>query len=541
VFLLALLQNTTNCRMLMRRIFLALLSLSTLFITPTFAQAPGALIDVKHYTFDIKLNDADNNIEGKATVTVKFLNGAEGFNLDLVKKNAEGKGMLVSAVTENGKPLKFIQDDEQLKINTHAYKGNTRDYTISYSGVPADGLIISTNAFGHRTFFGDNWPNRAHNWLPCVDNIADKATVDFIVTAPDHYQVISNGLQAEDKQLDGKLRQTHWVEAVALPTKVMVIGVAEFAVDRPGDVNGIPVFTYVFPESKEVGFKSYAMAKNILPYFIKNVGPYSYEKLANVQSKTIFGGMENASAIFYFEESVKSPDIEELMVHEIAHQWFGDGASEKSFGHLWLSEGFATYMTNLYLENKYGADTLKTRLRADRKKVIDFEKKRLTPIVDTAVKTNYMQLLNANSYEKGGWVLHMLRRKLGEAVFWKGIRNYYSRYQGGNANTDDLRQVMEQASGKDLKQFFTQWLRTAGHPNLAVSWKYDEKDNNITINVTQGQEYIYNLLLEVSVDGQLLTVPVKEKSVKARFKVKARPVDVMIDPNVNLLASFDEK
>jgi aminopeptidase N len=541
VFLLALLQNTTNCRMLMRRIFLALLSLSTLFITPTFAQAPGALIDVKHYTFDIKLNDADNNIEGKATVTVKFLNGAEGFNLDLVKKNAEGKGMLVSAVTENGKPLKFIQDDEQLKINTHAYKGNTRDYTISYSGVPADGLIISTNAFGHRTFFGDNWPNRAHNWLPCVDNIADKATVDFIVTAPDHYQVISNGLQTEDKQLDGKLRQTHWVEAVALPTKVMVIGVAEFAVDRPGDVNGIPVFTYVFPESKEVGFKSYAMAKNILPYFIKNVGPYSYEKLANVQSKTIFGGMENASAIFYFEESVKSPDIEELMVHEIAHQWFGDGASEKSFGHLWLSEGFATYMTNLYLENKYGADTLKTRLRADRKKVIDFEKKRLTPIVDTAVKTNYMQLLNANSYEKGGWVLHMLRRKLGEAVFWKGIRNYYSRYQGGNANTDDLRQVMEQASGKDLKQFFTQWLRTAGHPNLAVSWKYDEKDNNITINVTQGQEYIYNLLLEVSVDGQLLTVPVKEKSVKARFKVKARPVDVMIDPNVNLLASFDEK
>lgn len=285
----------------MRKIFFFLLLLPALFFVPAFAQVPGAQIDVKHYTFDIKLNDADNNIEGKATVSIRFLNGAEGFSLDLVKKNAAGKGMLVSAVTENGKPVKFTQDDEQLKINTRAYKGNTRDYAISYSGTPADGLIISTNAFGHRTFFGDNWPNRAHNWLPCVDNIADKATVDFIVIAPDHYQVVSNGLQTEEKQLDGKLKLTHWVEAVALPTKVMVIGVAEFAVDRPGDVNGIPVFTYVFPESKEVGFKSYAVAKNILPYFIKNVGPYSYEKLANVQSKTIFGGMENASAIFYFE------------------------------------------------------------------------------------------------------------------------------------------------------------------------------------------------------------------------------------------------
>ncbi|WP_114939625.1 M1 family metallopeptidase [Mucilaginibacter endophyticus] len=524
----------------MRRIFLVLLSLPTLFTIPTFAQAPGAPIDVKHYTFDIKLNDADNNIEGKATVTVRFLNAADGFNLDLVKKNAAGKGMLVSDVTENGKPVKFTQDDEQLKISTRAYKGNTRDYTISYSGVPADGLIISTNAFGHRTFFGDNWPNRAHNWLPCVDNIADKAPVDFIVTAPDHYQVVSNGLQTEEKQLDGKMKLTHWVETVALPTKVMVIGVAEFAVDRPGDVNGIPVFTYVFPESKETGFKSYAVAKDILPYFIKNVGPYSYEKLANVQSKTIFGGMENASAIFYFEESVKSPEIEELMAHEIAHQWFGDGASEKSFGHLWLSEGFATYMTNLYLESKYGADTLKARLIADRKTVLKFEKSRLSPVVDTAVKTQYMQLLNANSYQKGGWVLHMLRRKLGDDIFWRGIRNYYSKYQGGNANTDDLRRVMEQASGKDLKQFFTQWLRIAGHPNLAVSWKFDEKDNNITINVTQTQENVYNLALEISVDGQLLTVPVKEKSTTARFQLKAKPVDVKIDPNVNLLATFEE-
>ena len=108
----------------------------------------------------------------------------------------------------------------------------------------------------------------------------------------------------------------------------MVIGVADFAIDHPADVGNIPLYTYVFPESKDAGFKSYQVAKEILPYYIKMIGPYAYEKLANVQSKTIFGGMENASAIFYFENSVSSKGIEELMAHEIAHQWFGDAASE---------------------------------------------------------------------------------------------------------------------------------------------------------------------------------------------------------------------
>src|ERR1700754_3577953 len=343
----------------------------TLAALSTQAQIPGATIDVQHYNFALQLSDADNTIKEQAAVPIKFVKNGTSFDLDLVKKNSTGKGMLVSAVTENGKKLRFVQDSSAVKIYATAKLNSIHNYKISYAGIPADGLIISTNNFGHRTFFGDNWPNRAHNWFPCVDAPADKASVDFVVTAPDHYQVISNGLKIKEQALPGHLKLTHWREATVLPTKVMVIGVAQFAIDHPGDVNKIPVYTYVFPESKEAGFKSYAVAKDILPFFIERVGPFSYEKLANVQSKTIFGGMENASAIFYFEESVTSPDIESLMAHEIAHQWFGDGASEKSFGHLWLSEGFATYMTNLYLENKYGAETLKTRLIADRKKVID--------------------------------------------------------------------------------------------------------------------------------------------------------------------------
>jgi aminopeptidase N len=306
-------------------------------------------------------------------------------------------------------------------------------------------------------------------------------------------------------------------------------------------VGNIPVYTYVFPENKVVGFKSYAVAKEILPFFINRVGPYSYEKLANVQSKTIFGGMENASAIFYFEESVNAPDIEELMAHEIAHQWFGDGASEKSFWHLWLSEGFATYMTNLYLENKYGADTLKKRMLADRDKVIGFEKKRLTPVVDTAVNGQYMQLLNANSYQKGSWVLHMLRHKLGDSLFWKGVHNYYIKYKGSNANTDDLRQVMEQTSGQTLKPFFDQWLRTAGHPALNVGWHYDADKGEIDFAVEQKQETLFDFPLEYTVDGEKHTVEIKKKINYFHIPAKTAPVNVVMDADISLLADFDIK
>ncbi len=505
------------------------------------AQSPGAVIDVQHYGFSLQLNDQNNTIKGHAEIKLKFLKDAASFNLDLVKQNETGKGMLVSSVTENGSSLQFQQDKEMLNITTSVNSGTEHTYMITYSGVPVDGLIISTNKFGHRTFFGDNWPNRAHNWLPCVDDPADKATVDFIITAPAHYQVVANGAKVGEVISSDSLKTTHWKESAPLSTKVMVIGVADFAIDHTGDIKGIPVYSYVFPENKAAGFKDYAFAKEILTYYIAKIAPYPFEKLADVQSKTIFGGLENASAIFYYENSVGDQKIEELMAHEIAHQWFGDAASEKSFAHLWLSEGFATFMTNVYLEHKYGIDTLKKRLKADREKVLQFEKQRLTPVVDTSVKNNYMQLLNPNSYEKGGWVLHMLRHKLGDAAFWKGIRAYYAKYNGGNANTADLQAIMEKAGGQKLDGFFKQWVYTPGTPHLSITWTYNPVKKAVDIHIKQQQKTEFDFPLEVLMDGKLHNVAVKNKETDILVPVKQKPASVIIDPSVNLLAKFEVK
>ena len=495
-------------------------------------------IDVEHYRFEITLNDSTDVISAVATIRFKINQKLDTISFDLMSSNnTQPKGMHVTNVLLNGQKTNWLQRSDKLQIISSIAAGNDEEVTVSYEGIPKDGLIISTNKFGDRTFFADNWPDRARNWLPCIDDPADKASVEFIVTAPLHYQVVSNGMQVEETIINDKQKLTLWKETVALPTKIMVIGAAKFAVQYVGDTLGVPVYSWVYPQEKEKAFYDYAQAKDILPFFINNIAPYPYYKLANVQSKTIFGGMENAGCIFYSEAIITGTRrAEDLFTHEIAHQWFGDMASEKSFAHLWLSEGFATYMTDLYIGSKYGVDSMNKRLLSERAQVIAFNKRTQKPVVDSTTR-NYMQLLNANSYQKGAWVLNMLRNQLGADVFMQGIRAYYKRYGGGNASTDDLRKVMEKTSGKNLQAFFTQWLYTAGHPVLQV--KHILGKNSVLITVTQQQSNVFDFPLDIEVQTAKgvvkKTVQVNGREQSFRFTIAGEVRSVLLDPGVKLL------
>ncbi len=518
--------------------FLALIP--TLFCSYNVsAQMPKNGLDVKHYAFYITLNDSTNNIVGKAIISTGFTEKINYVQLDLVKKNKEGKGMLVHSVLKNNIPIKFFQDSQHLVILDNGLPGMVNIYTINYEGIPADGLIISKTKFGQRSFFADNWPNRAHNWIPCNDHLSDKATVEFMVTAPDHYQVVSNGKVIEETSLPGNMKFTHWSESTPLPTKVMVIGVTRFAVQQTGEVDCIPVSSWVYPENRDSGFSHYAIAKNILQWYQTHVGAYGFEKLANVQSKTIFGGMENAGCIFYFENSVNSKGLEALFAHEIAHQWFGDNATETDWPHLWLSEGFATYMTDVFFENKYGKDTLKSMLQTQREEVLSFYKKYKTPVIDTTSKNNLMHLLNANSYQKGAWVLHMLRNKLGDSIFWKSIRLYYKTYAGSNASTKDLQKIFEQAAHQNLATFFHQWLYIPGQPELKIQWSYHSKVKKVFVHIEQMQQDLFDFSLQISlVNGNkklMKTISIKNKITEISLPLSFIPNEIKIDPGVNLL------
>ncbi|MGC4020445.1 MAG: M1 family metallopeptidase [Cyclobacteriaceae bacterium] len=445
-------------------------------------------------------------------------------------------------VSLNGTKLNFSHLNDRLKINLKAPSKVNENliFKIVYKGEPADGLIIGKNKYGDRGFFGDNWPDRAHHWLPVIDHPFDKASVDFSITAPVHYSVVANGIKVEESFLSEKRKLTRYHEEISIPVKVMVVGIARFAVERVGSVENIPVESWVYPQNRTEGFFDYAIATRVLDFFNTHIGEYSYKKLANVQSKTRYGGLENANTIFYYENSVTGKGtVEPLIAHEVAHQWFGNSASEKDWHHVWLSEGFATYFADLYLENVYGHDRLVEEVKKDRDQVIDFTRKNFTPVLDTTI-VDLMKLLSVNSYQKGGWVLHMLRHKLGDLNFWKGIREYYATYRNSNALTSDFQRIMEQASGENLSSFFSQWIYKAGHPKIEVSWHYYPDKKLISFKLAQTQDRAqFEFPLEIGIDSnnghELKTIVIDKKTQEFSFPLLNKPTKVVLDPNTWLL------
>ena len=433
---------------------------ATVYFISGFAQIdPIPTTDVLAYNFTIEVNDRNDSIIGTTTITGKGTGYNNHLVLNLKNQDRTKKGMTVSSVTElNGKPLAYSQSNDVIDINLN-YKQNLYNYTllIKYSGVPTNGLIIGQNKFGNRTWFGDNWPNRAQYWLPCIDNIADKASVAWNVIAPSQYQVVANGLLQSKKECAVNTTCWHFVQSQPIPTKVMTIGIAELQKKCMLLRDSIEICNYYYPQTYAAQPNKMDVAKDVLIFFEKTIGTYPFDKLNNVQSTTMFGGMENANNIFYDEYAVDAQQsMEALIAHEVAHQWFGNTVTEADFSQLWLSEGFATFFTNYYLEKKYGVDTLQKRLKTDSVKVANFLRSKKIPVINTT--TNYMSLLNACSYEKGGLFLQALRTKLGDTVFFNGIKKYYSTYKYKNATTNDFKKVMEVISKQNLTALFKYWL-----------------------------------------------------------------------------------
>lgn len=516
-----------------------------LFITANLTATdryPAANMDVLHYEFSIYLSDSSDILRAEALITVIHTAEAGQLVMDLSGSRDDGRGMRVELVKADGRIAEWEHTDDRLLVLLPADKaeGDTSKIYISYQGVPGDGLIISNNRHGDRTFFADNWPDRARNWIPCVDHPSDKATVEFKVYAPARYSVVSNGSLYEESVLPGGNKLTHWKEEVPIPTKVMVIGVAEFAVRLAGRVGDVDIWSWVFPEDREEGFYDYSVATGPYSWYSKMIGPYAYDKLANVQSKTMFGGMENAGCIFYSERSVTGRgEAERLIAHEIAHQWFGNSVTEQDWHHIWLSEGFATYLTALYQGYKEGEEKLEEVMKVSRNRVTAYYDRNPSPVVDTTI-FNFMKLLSTNSYQKGAWVLHMLKNMTGDEIFWEGIRSYYARYRNSNALTSDFMEIMEEVSGMELDDFFYQWLFLCGHPLLEISWTYDNSSNELSVLVEQQQEgHIFEFPLELMIkDSQgerIVDMTVDRASQNFVFSSANPPDEVIADPGVKLI------
>ncbi len=508
---------------------------------------PRQPIDVEHYRFALTLTDSSDRIAGSAIVRMRLLAAdLRTVELDLANER-DGRGMTVSGVVSGGTSLSFRHRDDRIVITLErpSLAGEVTELVVQYVGIPADGLQIKPNKYGDRGFFSDNWPNRAHQWLPTIDHIADKATMEMDVVAPAHYQVISNGLQVESTDLLDGSRRTIWKESVPISPWLYVLGVARFAMQRVGEFRGVPIETWVFARDRDAGFYDFAIpTHDALAFYSDKVGPYAYEKLANVQSNSVSGGMEAASAIFYSSGSVtgtRSTRWRNVVIHEIAHQWFGNAVTENDWNDVWLSEGFATYFTLLFIEHAYGRDEFVAGLRDSRKTVLAFYEKTPGYRVVHENLADMAQVTTNMTYQKGSWTLHMLRSLIGDDAFWAGIREYYARHFNANASTADFQRVMERAAGRDLTAFFQQWLYRGGVPRLEGTWRWDAASKQVIVDVRQtqaGEPFTLPLDFGVVVNGTQPRIEQRQLTGgSARFTIAAdqAPADVLLDPNVRTL------
>ncbi len=455
-------------------------------------QPPGPTrLDVVSYGFQLVLPDSGSIIAAQATVVFRRTRLApDTLALDLV-------GLSVDSVGSHGAGgqfarLGFAYDGSRLAIPLPPWSSEApENVSVFYHGTPRDGLILGTGGRGQRSAFGDNWPERARDWLPTVDDPADKAEVLWLVSAPRDWSVVANGRLARSARSPDGRSWWAYEEHRPIPTYTMVVGAAPFSVSvhRPvvAGSDTIPVEVWAFPaDSAFADSVPFRRATEIVEALQRLLGPFPYEKLAHVESSTRYGGMENASAIFYAQSGYGERRMDEGVVrHETAHQWFGDAVTERDFHHLWLSEGFATYFALVVGAALDGDSVLARGMREEARRYLgtrDVDR----PVIDSSV-TTLTDLLNTNTYNKGAWVLHMLRGLVGDSAFWGGIREYYREYRDSSVSSEDFQRVMERSSRRRLDWYFAQWLRRPGYPQLDVAWRPGGGAGRVTLEVRQVQ------------------------------------------------------
>ncbi len=496
-------------------------------------------IDVVHYEISIELTGNSDSISAKARVHVMMRQDS------ISQMWLDFADMKVDQLLVGGVERPFVHRDGRLSFSFDRtyFRHEIAMVEVHYHGKSQkSGMLIEKNKHGRRVFFSENWPDRARSWFPAIDHPSDKATVDFVVTAPEKYEVVSNGQLIETRPLFNGRKLTRWSESKPIPTYCMAIGVAEFSIVPQGNFAGVPLVLYSYPQDSEMAAQKFRRSNSMLQYFSELIGPYPYEKLAQVEATTSFGGMENASAIFFNEASFEQMLFPESFVpHEIAHQWFGNSVTAADWDHLWLNEGFATYFDALFYEYLQGPEALRQTMALASQDIKQYPPTSVRPIINSDHE-DPTEKLNALNYQKGAWVLHMLRKVLGDEIFFNGIRHYYSLYKNANALTEDFQRVMESAGNTSLKTFFRQWLYQPGWPDYHVSWHWQQESSEVEINIYQAQttglfDMPLDIVFLIGNQRKMHTFQVTDASHTLHIPLEGKPSAIEIDPEGWVLKS----
>jgi aminopeptidase N len=525
------------------------------FFSPASATRIERLIDTwrpEHYLVNITLNDQLSEITANARINILVLKPTNLIDFDFGE-------LTTDAVTVNSSSVTFTHTNGKLHINLpeRANPGTRLVVTINYRGKPKDGLILSNDKDGKPSVVGDNWPDRVHHWIPTFDHPSAKATVTFNITAPAREEVVANGRLDHVETTGSGQRTWTYSEGVPIPPYCMIISVGQFARVEPTVRSLTPLSYYVPLSERHLAEKGFGPTIPSVEFFTQTVAPYPYEKLAMIVGATRYGGMENSSAIVFTSNLLSRSGSDGmskaygipaanvgLIAHEVAHQWFGDSVTESTWADLWLSEGFATYFAGLFLQRYEGEDVFQSYMKDAAANVFEYEKRKRTPIFDRDTE-NLMDLLNANNYQKGAWVLHMLRSSLGDDVFFRAIRNYYEAHKSGVATTEDLRAALEKASGKDLDWFFNRWVYDSGHPQYELTWQwFRRRDLRLTLKQVQpGNAFLDPVPIVITTASgkrDVVLKPSGKQSIET-IELREQPTNIEVDPRQTLLKQANVK
>lgn len=525
--------------------------LAVFLFVSVHAERRERLIDAWQPThFDVKIAfDSSLTQISSATTEVTVLIRQN----DVTKIDFDFGKLPVSAVKVDNAAARFAQTGEKLDVflTNAAQKDQKINISVTYSGVPEDGLILTKDRDGNPSAVGDNWADRVHHWIPCLDHPSAKASVRFTVTAQSNNTVVANGVLESSRNNPDTTKTWVFSENKPVSPYNMVVAVGQFASATLKTNSPVPISYYVPQSDRQFAAQGFSPAAPSLLTFSNLIAPYPYGKLALIVGATKFGGMENANTIVFtptlFKDFLTAKprsrrynipnDVEEVVAHEIAHQWFGDSVTEATWADLWLSEGFATYFAGIFLEKNEGKVRFRQYMREKAKSYLEYEKTRKSPIYDTETEKLF-DLLTPNNYEKGGWVLHALRGILGDKAFFDGLRNYYTKYKESVATTEDLRAALERSSGKDLKNFFERWIYKSGHPIYQISWKQQGKSSlEITLKQTQTDEaFLQPVAIEIVTNKGAQRVTITPDNKETTIKVKsAKPKRIVVDPDEFIL------
>lgn len=542
--------------------------------------APDRLVDYRHMRLMITIPDM-NTPEFSATQTLVFepiARPLETLRLDAMLLNIDRVRVdplnPAVAATEVG----HSHDGEHLDIrfDPPIPAGQRADLIIDYRVEnPADGLFWTPES--------DEWPDRPAQihtqgqpetnrfWFPAHDSPNEQLTTELIVAAPEDFTVVSNGrLAGEPDPTPNRpgLKTWRWIQDKDHVTYLVTLVIGQFdVVDVAPARFDVPLPVYAPPGKGPLIEQTFANTARMLELFERRFGePYPWDKYANLVVWNFgAGGMENTSATSLYDTAVldsvalNDSDLDGLNSHELAHQWFGDLLTCKTWEHIWLNEGWATYSTSLWLEerdgyqngylrNLYGA----MRGLAERDQLAP-DSDRTRPGMASPVYEHPWEVFRrtSNPYPKGAATLHMLRSKLEEELFFKATAEYIQRHKFGTVETDDFRKVLEEVSGLSLEHFFTQWCVRPGTPKLRISSDWDESSRTLSIRTEQLQRidsehpaFVFDLPIEIYADGgsrfpTRITMPISERSHEHRIQLEHAPAMVVADPDLSVLMAVE--